>query len=118
MDAFLTLSLLIIMLGISFVLGFLMGYSNGNKDNNTFESQLPELYCFECEIEMPVKEKKGVFYCKNCGLRHNMETYSITEVCPHDIARIKVISTCVTCETTQLICADCGEALEPPKTEC
>lgn len=44
--------------------------------------------------------------------------YSITEVCPHDIAEIKIISTCVTCETTQLVCSDCGEALEEPKTEC
>ncbi|MDN3672641.1 hypothetical protein QWY99_06180 [Flavobacterium branchiarum] len=47
-----------------------------------------------------------------------METYSITEVCSHDIAEIKIISTCVTCETTQLVCSTCGEALEPPKTEC
>lgn len=47
-----------------------------------------------------------------------METYSITEVCSHDIAEIKIISTCVTCETTQLVCSNCGEALEPPKTEC
>ena len=44
--------------------------------------------------------------------------YSITEVCPHDIAVINVIATCVTCETTQLICADCGKELEGPKTEC
>jgi hypothetical protein len=44
--------------------------------------------------------------------------YSITEVCPHDIAVINVISTCATCETTQLVCADCGQELEEPKTEC
>lgn len=47
-----------------------------------------------------------------------MENYSITEVCPHDIAEIKVIYTCATCETTQLVCVMCGEALEEPKTEC
>lgn len=29
-----------------------------------------ELYCFECEIEMPVKEKNGRFFCSNCGLIH------------------------------------------------
>lgn len=28
------------------------------------------IYCFECETEMPVKEKKGKFYCTNCGLYH------------------------------------------------
>ena len=38
--------------------------------------------------------------------------------CPHDIAEIKVLYTCVTCETTQLVCEMCGEALEAPKTEC
>lgn len=27
-------------------------------------------YCFECEIEMPVKEKNGRLYCSNCGLPH------------------------------------------------
>lgn len=47
-----------------------------------------------------------------------MENYSITEVCSHEIAEIKVLYTCVTCETTQLVCCDCGEKLEEPKTEC
>lgn len=46
------------------------------------------------------------------------DSYSIKEVCPHDIAEIKVLESVVTCETTQLVCAQCGEALEPPKTEC
>lgn len=44
--------------------------------------------------------------------------FSITEVCPHDIAVIKVIATLVTCETTQLVCVECGQALEEPKTDC
>lgn len=47
-----------------------------------------------------------------------MEAHSITEDCSHDIAEIKVIATCATCETTQLVCTCCGEALEPPKTDC
>ena len=47
-----------------------------------------------------------------------METRNITKVCPHDISKIKVINACVTCEVTQLVCANCEEALEPPKTEC
>lgn len=28
------------------------------------------IHCFDCEIEMPVKEKNGRFYCSNCGLPH------------------------------------------------
>jgi len=28
------------------------------------------LYCFDCEIEMPVVTKNGYYYCSNCGLRH------------------------------------------------
>jgi len=47
-----------------------------------------------------------------------MGKYSITEVCPHNIAVIKVIETVVTCETTVLVCTECGKELEQPKTEC
>lgn len=47
-----------------------------------------------------------------------METYSITEVCPHDIAEIRVIESVATCETTVLVCIECGEQLTQPKTEC
>ena len=28
------------------------------------------IYCLECEIEMPVKEKNGRLYCTNCKLIH------------------------------------------------
>lgn len=44
--------------------------------------------------------------------------YSITEVCPHDIAEIVVLESVVTCERTVLVCSECGEQLEKPKTEC
>lgn len=37
--------------------------TKANKQKST-------LYCFECEIEMPVKEKNGVLRCSNCGLIH------------------------------------------------
>ncbi|WP_124019428.1 hypothetical protein [Flavobacterium hydrophilum] len=47
-----------------------------------------------------------------------MNTYSITEVCPHDIAYIKVIDAVCGCETTVLTCTECKKELEPPKTEC
>lgn len=31
---------------------------------------LQSLHCFECEIEIPVKEKNGRLFCSNCGLPH------------------------------------------------
>jgi hypothetical protein len=31
---------------------------------------LDDLHCFECEIEMTVKEKNGRLQCSNCGLKH------------------------------------------------
>lgn len=36
------------------------------KKKKTLES----LHCFDCEIEMPVKEKNGRLFCSNCGLLH------------------------------------------------
>jgi hypothetical protein len=47
-----------------------------------------------------------------------MEKYSITEECPHDIAETRVIESVATCETTVLVCTQCGEQLTQPKTEC
>jgi len=29
-----------------------------------------KLFCFECEIETPIKDIKGDKYCANCGLKH------------------------------------------------
>jgi hypothetical protein len=45
-------------------------------------------------------------------------TYSITEVCSHDITETKVISVVGTCETTVLVCTECKEQITEPKTEC
>jgi hypothetical protein len=47
-----------------------------------------------------------------------VDSYSITEICPHDIAEIRVLESVATCETTVLVCTECGEELENPKTEC
>ncbi|WP_158614928.1 hypothetical protein [Flavobacterium sp. LS1P28] len=47
-----------------------------------------------------------------------MEKYSITVICPHDIAEIKVLESIATCEKTVLICTECGDELEKPKTDC
>ena len=46
------------------------------------------------------------------------QNYSITEVCSHDIAEIKVISVVGTCETTVLVCTECKEQITELKTEC
>ena len=40
------------------------------------------------------------------------------EPCKHQLTRIKILKVTASCETTQLVCAECGEALKPPKTEC
>jgi uncharacterized protein YneF (UPF0154 family) len=47
-----------------------------------------------------------------------MDSYSITEECPHTIAKTKVIESVATCETTAEFCIECGEQLTQPKTEC
>ncbi|KFC59999.1 hypothetical protein [Flavobacterium gilvum] len=47
-----------------------------------------------------------------------MTKYSITEVCPHDIAETRVLESVATCEKTVLVCIACGKELSEPKTEC
>lgn len=47
-----------------------------------------------------------------------MDSYSITEICPHDIAETRVIESVATCETTAEFCIECGEQLTQPKTDC
>jgi len=47
-----------------------------------------------------------------------MEEYSITEICPHDIAEIRILESVATCETTAEFCVACGEQLTEPKIEC
>ncbi len=37
---------------------------------NHEKNQCKKLHCFQCEIEMPVKEKNGKIFCSNCGLIH------------------------------------------------
>lgn len=67
---------IIIVIGIVLVLivGFFIGswYGIGNAlDRIEIEDSPSErLHCFECEIDMPVSEKNGDYYCSNCGLYH------------------------------------------------
>ncbi|MWB92960.1 hypothetical protein GON26_01170 [Flavobacterium sp. GA093] len=63
--------------------------------------KLQDLYFFECELEMLA-----------------MGNYSITEVCPHNIAEIKVLEATCGCEKTVIVCSDCRKELSEPKTDC
>lgn len=53
---------------------FIIGYFIGLSDALDMIEDKPEderrLYCFQCEIDMPVEEQNGDFYCSNCGLYH------------------------------------------------
>jgi hypothetical protein len=66
---------LVLIIILAIITGFCFGlvtglnasdYADDNADDNIHE----DLYCFQCEIEMPVKEKNGRLYCTNCKLRH------------------------------------------------
>jgi late competence protein required for DNA uptake (superfamily II DNA/RNA helicase) len=62
--------LAIILIGV-FNLGKLMGNPSVKKKKTTKTIASNEkIYCFQCEIEMPAKEKDGRFYCTNCKLYH------------------------------------------------
>lgn len=63
--------IIVIVAALFLIIGLLVGVKLA------FDLQDPEnqetgeyLHCFQCEIEMPVKEKNGRFFCSNCGLRH------------------------------------------------
>ena len=58
---------MILLAAIVFMLGLWVGITHALPDE---EDEVQELYCFECEWEMPVKEKNGSLYCSNCGLYH------------------------------------------------
>jgi hypothetical protein len=57
-----------------FLAGFFLGtktYRKKKKLKSHFtKSNTERLYCFDCEIEMPVKVKNDRMYCTNCGLPH------------------------------------------------
>lgn len=67
---YLLITILVILFAVvCFVTGLACGISlavesieNENANDNT--------YCFDCEIETPVKVKNGGMYCSNCGLHH------------------------------------------------
>lgn len=68
----------LMLLSASFLIGLFVGIGSAldivdadhqrENDLDCFEHE--GLYCFECEIEIPVKEKDGRLYCANCKLYH------------------------------------------------
>lgn len=60
------LLVLLLVIGLAFLAGAF--YAIG--DPQAAQNEPDEIYCFECEIETPYKEKKGKLYCTNCGLYH------------------------------------------------
>jgi hypothetical protein len=57
-------------LSASFLIGLFVGIGSALDIVDADHQRENDLHCFECEIEMPVKEKDGQFYCSNCGLYH------------------------------------------------
>lgn len=56
---------------VSILRGYLIRRFFNTKNQDKQNNHVGYLYCFECEIEMPVKEdKKGNLHCSNCRLRH------------------------------------------------
>jgi len=66
-----TLYFTVISIARSYVLRRFFNRTKAKATTEPYHGTL-EVYahCFECEIEMPVKEKDGVLYCSNCGLIH------------------------------------------------
>lgn len=58
---------------ISFGIGILTGLCfafEATEEDDQEEEKFPDLYCFQCEMEMSTKVKNGNPHCGNCGLKH------------------------------------------------
>ena len=64
--------ILIVILAIivGFCFGLYTGLNASDYEENENTNIREDLYCFQCEIEMPVRIKNNNAYCKNCGLHH------------------------------------------------
>lgn len=60
---------LFISFGIGIFAGLYLAFEATQVDEDD-EEQFPDVYCFQCEMEMPTKVRKGKFCCGNCGLKH------------------------------------------------
>jgi len=54
----------------SFFIGLFVGVGSALDMLEADTAMENDLFCFECEVEMPVIEKDGQLHCKNCGLLH------------------------------------------------
>jgi len=62
---------LVAVLFFGFIVGWHLAQLTASDNQTEIKASLQDLYCFECETEMPVKEKNGRLYCSNCKLYHN-----------------------------------------------
>jgi hypothetical protein len=60
----------LMLLSASFLIGLFIGIGGALDIADAEHQRENDLFCFECEIEMPAKEKDGKFYCTNCNLYH------------------------------------------------
>ena len=60
----------LMLLSASFLIGLFVGIGSVLDVADAEHQRENDLFCFECEIEMPVKEKDGRVYCTNCKLYH------------------------------------------------
>ena len=64
----------LMVLSAVFMVGYFFGLSNAldvieeHIDDDDLDYE--DLHCFQCEMEMSVKEVNGRLHCNNCGLRH------------------------------------------------
>ena len=63
----LIIGIITLIAALFFMWGLWVGIKHALPDE---EDEPDYLYCFECQWEMPVKEKNGGLYCSNCGLHH------------------------------------------------
>lgn len=60
----------VVLLIAAFFIGVCAGVGGTLDICEKERQQSDDLYCFECEVDMPFKEKDGRFYCTNCNLYH------------------------------------------------
>lgn len=115
-----------LILAILCTLFFWIGYEIGSFLTKVFDdesedevaSTLHDLYASNVKSKCVSKKETAVLAAKIVDYTIKIENYSITEICPHDIAVTRVISSVCTCETTAEFCADCDEQLTEHKVEC
>lgn len=66
----------LMLLSASFLIGLFVGIGSAldivdaDHQRDIDGVDYDDLYCFQCEMEMSVKEIDGHLHCGNCGLRH------------------------------------------------